>query len=98
MFHSSPFCSCSWLWNKHLSLLATAPCEQQGDIEPPQGSDPIFVFQGEATQLKKDANALLSMVDMYMAQYRQLQSRTGHWEEEIKQLLQRGEGERAVRH
>ncbi|XP_068546498.1 laminin subunit gamma-2 [Anas acuta] len=53
-------------------------------------------FEGEATQLKKDANALLSMVDMYMAQYRQLQSRTGHWEEEIKQLLQRGEGERAM--
>uniref|UniRef100_A0A8B9VNX8 Laminin subunit gamma 2 n=1 Tax=Anas zonorhyncha TaxID=75864 RepID=A0A8B9VNX8_9AVES len=94
--HSSPFCSCSWLWNKHPSLLATAPCDQQGDIEPPQGSDPIFVFQGEATQLKKDANALLSMVDMYMAQYRQLQSRTGHWEEEIKQLLQRGEGERML--
>uniref|UniRef100_A0A8B9IG90 Laminin subunit gamma 2 n=1 Tax=Anser cygnoides TaxID=8845 RepID=A0A8B9IG90_ANSCY len=66
-------------------------------VQPtPQGSDPIFVFQGEATQLKKDANALLSMVDVYMAQYRQLQSRTGLWEEEIKQLLQRGEGERML--
>uniref|UniRef100_A0A8B9C7D5 Laminin subunit gamma 1 n=1 Tax=Anser brachyrhynchus TaxID=132585 RepID=A0A8B9C7D5_9AVES len=94
--HSSPFCPCSWLWYEHPSLLATVPREQQGDIEPPQGSDPIFVFQGEATQLKKDANALLSMVDVYMAQYRQLQSRTGLWEEEIKQLLQRGEGERAM--
>uniref|UniRef100_A0A8B9VS96 Laminin subunit gamma 2 n=1 Tax=Anas zonorhyncha TaxID=75864 RepID=A0A8B9VS96_9AVES len=53
-------------------------------------------FGSFEVRLKKDANALLSMVDMYMAQYRQLQSRTGHWEEEIKQLLQRGEGERAM--
>ncbi|NXQ84474.1 LAMC2 protein, partial [Nyctibius grandis] len=56
----------------------------------------ISVFQGEATRLKQDASALLSLVDTYMAQYRQLQSRTGRWEEEIKQLLRRGEGERAT--
>ncbi|POI19570.1 hypothetical protein CIB84_016685 [Bambusicola thoracicus] len=53
-------------------------------------------FEGEAAQLKQDAAALLSTVDMYMAQYRQLQSRMGLWEEEIKKLLQRGEGERAM--
>ncbi|XP_067156721.1 laminin subunit gamma-2 [Apteryx mantelli] len=53
-------------------------------------------FEGEATQLKQEANTLMSMVDTYMAEYRQLQSRTGRWEEEIKQLLQRGEGERAT--
>lgn len=63
-----------------------------------QNSDPLFAFQGEAAQLKQDAAALLSTVDTYMAQYRQLQSRMGLWEEEIKKLLQRGEGERAVRH
>ncbi|KAF1595985.1 UNVERIFIED_CONTAM: Laminin subunit gamma-2, partial [Eudyptes robustus] len=56
----------------------------------------IGSFEGEATRLKQDASALLSLVDTYMAQYRQLQSRTGRWEEEIKQLLQRGEGERAM--
>ncbi|KAM6396451.1 laminin subunit gamma-2 isoform 1-T1 [Pluvialis apricaria] len=56
----------------------------------------IGSFEGEATRLKQDASALLSLVDTYMAQYRQLQSRTGRWEEEIKQLLQRGEGERAT--
>lgn len=61
------------------------------------GSHLIRVFQGEATQLKQDVSTLLSTVDTYMAQYRQLQSRTGRWEEDIKQLLQRGEGERAVR-
>ncbi|NXP08252.1 LAMC2 protein, partial [Thinocorus orbignyianus] len=55
----------------------------------------IGSFEGEATRLKQDASALLSLVDTYMAQYRQLQSRVGRWEEEIKQLLQRGEGERA---
>ncbi|OXB55430.1 hypothetical protein ASZ78_007104 [Callipepla squamata] len=53
-------------------------------------------FEGEATQLKQDAAALLSSVDRNMAQYRQLQSRMGLWEEEIKKLLQRGEGERAT--
>nr|XP_009670977.1 PREDICTED: laminin subunit gamma-2 [Struthio camelus australis] len=53
-------------------------------------------FEGEATRLKQEANTLMSMVDTYMAGYRQLQSRTGRWEEEIKQLLQRGEGERAA--
>ncbi|NXJ77186.1 LAMC2 protein, partial [Trogon melanurus] len=56
----------------------------------------IWSFEGEATQLKQDASALLSLVDTSMAQYKQLQSRTGRWEEEIKQLLRRGEGERAT--
>ncbi|XP_050757387.1 laminin subunit gamma-2 [Gymnogyps californianus] len=56
----------------------------------------IGSFEGEATRLKQDASALLSLVDTYMAQYRQLQSRTGRWEEEIKQLLRKGEGERAT--
>ncbi|NXX41092.1 LAMC2 protein, partial [Tricholaema leucomelas] len=56
----------------------------------------IGSFEGEATQLKQDIGTLLSTVDTYMAQYRQLQSRTGRWEEDIKQLLQRGEGERAM--
>ncbi|KAM9009328.1 laminin subunit gamma-2 [Ara ararauna] len=53
-------------------------------------------FEGEATWLKQDASALLSLVDTHMAQYRQLQSHTGRWEEEIKQLLRRGEGKRAM--
>ncbi|NXO00628.1 LAMC2 protein, partial [Rhinopomastus cyanomelas] len=52
-------------------------------------------FQGEANQLKQDAGALLSRVDTLVAQQRQTRSRMGRWEEEIKQLLQRGERERA---
>ncbi|NWX21146.1 LAMC2 protein, partial [Aegotheles bennettii] len=56
----------------------------------------IGSFEGETTRLKQDASALLSLVDTSMAQYRQLQSRTGRWEEEMKQLLRRGEGERAT--
>ncbi|XP_069718416.1 laminin subunit gamma-2 isoform X1 [Phaenicophaeus curvirostris] len=56
----------------------------------------IGSFEGEAARLKQDVSALLSLVDTYMAQYRQLQSRTGRWEEEIKQLLQKGDGERAM--
>ncbi|XP_026709927.1 laminin subunit gamma-2 [Athene cunicularia] len=56
----------------------------------------IGSFEGEATRLKQDASALLSLVDTSMAQYRQLQRHTGRWEEEIKQLLQRGEGERVT--
>ncbi|NXG63635.1 LAMC2 protein, partial [Hemiprocne comata] len=56
----------------------------------------IGSFEGEATRLKQEAGALLSLVETYMAQYKQLQSRTGHWEEEIKQLLRRGESERAT--
>ncbi|NXF03389.1 LAMC2 protein, partial [Smithornis capensis] len=54
----------------------------------------IRSFQGEASQLKQDASALLSLVDTYMAQYKQLQSRTERWEEETKDLLRRREGER----
>ncbi|NWW95068.1 LAMC2 protein, partial [Rhynochetos jubatus] len=56
----------------------------------------IGSFEEEAARLKQDASTLLSLVDTYMAQYRQLQSRTARWEEDIKQLLQRGEGERAT--
>ncbi|NWH62338.1 LAMC2 protein, partial [Geococcyx californianus] len=56
----------------------------------------IRSFEGEATQLKQDASALLSLVDTYLAQYRQLQSRTGRWEEEIKEFLRRGDGEGAM--
>ncbi|NXX75046.1 LAMC2 protein, partial [Urocolius indicus] len=56
----------------------------------------IGSFEGEATRLKQEASALLSLADTYLAQYRQLQSRTARWEEEIKQLLQGEEGERAT--
>ncbi|NXI51249.1 LAMC2 protein, partial [Chloroceryle aenea] len=56
----------------------------------------IGSFEGEAARLKQDSSALLILVDTYMAQYRQLQSRMGRWEEEIKQLLWRGEGERVT--
>lgn len=81
---------------KHPLLLAVVPEEHWGMVGPP-GSHHISMFQGEAIRLKQDTSALLSLVDTYMAQYRQLQSRTGRWEEEIKQTLQRGEGKRAVR-
>ncbi|XP_025061969.1 laminin subunit gamma-2 isoform X2 [Alligator sinensis] len=53
-------------------------------------------FQGEATRLRQEANVLMGLVDTYMAEYRQLQSNTRSWEEDIKQLLQRGEGERVA--
>ncbi|XP_071422014.1 laminin subunit gamma-2 isoform X1 [Pithys albifrons albifrons] len=55
----------------------------------------IRSFEGEASRLKQDASALLSLVDTYMAQYKQLQSRTGRWEEQTKELLRGQEGERA---
>ncbi|NXR64625.1 LAMC2 protein, partial [Rhadina sibilatrix] len=55
----------------------------------------IGSFKEEASRLKQDSSALLSLVDTSLAQYRALQSRVGHWEEEAKQLLQGQEGERA---
>ncbi|XP_050163325.1 laminin subunit gamma-2 [Myiozetetes cayanensis] len=55
----------------------------------------ISSFEGEASRLKQDASALLSLVDTSMAQYKQLQSRVGRWEEETKELLRKREGERA---
>ncbi|NWT59393.1 LAMC2 protein, partial [Erythrocercus mccallii] len=55
----------------------------------------IGSFKEEASRLKQDAGALLGLVDTSLAQYRGLQSRVGHWEEEAKQLLQGQEGERA---
>ncbi|XP_048169508.1 laminin subunit gamma-2 isoform X2 [Corvus hawaiiensis] len=55
----------------------------------------IGSFKEEASRLKQDASALLVLVDTSLAQYRGLQSRMGHWEDEAKQLLQGQEGERA---
>ncbi|KAL2301674.1 hypothetical protein Nmel_011064 [Mimus melanotis] len=52
-------------------------------------------FKEEASRLKQDAGALQGLADTSLAQYRGLQSRVGHWEEEAKQLLQGQEGERA---
>ncbi|NWS32133.1 LAMC2 protein, partial [Polioptila caerulea] len=52
-------------------------------------------FKEEASRLKQDTSALLGLVDTSLAQYRGLQSRVGHWEEEAKQLLRGQEGERA---
>lgn len=57
----------------------------------------MCLFQEEASRLKQDSSALLSLVDTSLAQYRALQSRVGHWEEEAKELLQGQEDERAVR-
>ncbi|XP_009992988.1 PREDICTED: laminin subunit gamma-2-like [Chaetura pelagica] len=56
----------------------------------------IGSFEGEVALLKKEASALLSLLDTSVAQHRQLQSSTGRWEEEIKELLRKGEGERAT--
>ena len=96
-----PFCPHSW--SRHKEQRTSIRCcllwfpASTGEMLGPAGNHRISVFQGEAARLKQDASALLSLVDTYMAQYQQLQSRTGRWEEEIKQLLRRGEGERAVR-
>lgn len=51
-------------------------------------------FQGEANRLRQEADALLVLVDTYMAEYRRLQSNTASWEEEIQRQLQSGEGKR----
>uniref|UniRef100_A0A8C0J1Y3 Laminin subunit gamma 2 n=1 Tax=Chelonoidis abingdonii TaxID=106734 RepID=A0A8C0J1Y3_CHEAB len=51
-------------------------------------------FQEEANRLRQEADALMGLVETYMAEYRQLQSNTRTWEEEIKQLLQSGESKR----
>uniref|UniRef100_A0A452J162 Uncharacterized protein n=1 Tax=Gopherus agassizii TaxID=38772 RepID=A0A452J162_9SAUR len=45
---------------------------------------------------KQEADALMGLVETYMAEYRRLQSNTRTWEEEIKQLLQSGESKRLV--
>uniref|UniRef100_A0A8C3QVJ1 Laminin subunit gamma 2 n=1 Tax=Cyanoderma ruficeps TaxID=181631 RepID=A0A8C3QVJ1_9PASS len=59
------------------------------------GDPTVSLFQEEASRLKQDSSALLSLADTSLAQYRGLQSRVGNWEEEAKQLLQGQEGERA---
>uniref|UniRef100_A0A8C4YCL3 Laminin subunit gamma 2 n=1 Tax=Gopherus evgoodei TaxID=1825980 RepID=A0A8C4YCL3_9SAUR len=53
-------------------------------------------FQEEANRLRQEADALMGLVETYMAEYRRLQSNTRTWEEEIKQLLQSGESKRLV--
>lgn len=61
------------------------------------GDPTVCLFQEEASRLKQDSSALLGLVDTSLAQYRGLQGRVEHWEEETKQLLQGQEDERGVR-
>ncbi|XP_048338443.1 laminin subunit gamma-2 [Sphaerodactylus townsendi] len=49
------------------------------------------IFQEEAKQLRQKADTLAGLVEIYMAEYKQLQSNMGTKEEEIKGLLQKGE-------
>ncbi|XP_074858922.1 laminin subunit gamma-2 [Carettochelys insculpta] len=51
-------------------------------------------FQEEVNQLRQKADTFMGLVETYMAEYRRLQSNSASWEEEIRQLLQSGEGKR----
>ncbi|XP_062973267.1 laminin subunit gamma-2 [Elgaria multicarinata webbii] len=51
-------------------------------------------FQEEASQLRQKADSLSGLVETYMAEYKRLQSNSGTWEEEMKELLQKGENDK----
>ncbi|XP_053103696.1 laminin subunit gamma-2 [Hemicordylus capensis] len=53
-------------------------------------------FQETASQLRQKADSLMGMVETYMAEYRRLQSNTGNWEKEIKELMEKGQTDRLV--
>nr|XP_034979554.1 laminin subunit gamma-2 [Zootoca vivipara] len=53
-------------------------------------------FQEEAGQLRKKADSLTGLAGTYIAEYKQLQGNTERWEEEIKELLQKGQNDRLV--
>ncbi|KAL8178114.1 UNVERIFIED_CONTAM: hypothetical protein K2H54_030112 [Gekko kuhli] len=53
-------------------------------------------FQEEAKQLRQKADSLAGLVEIYMAEYKQMQSNMGNKEEEIKELLQKGQDDRLV--
>ncbi|XP_066480634.1 laminin subunit gamma-2 [Tiliqua scincoides] len=53
-------------------------------------------FQEEASRLREKADTLISLVETYMAEYKRLQSNTGIWEEEMKELLEKGQANRLV--
>uniref|UniRef100_A0A8D0GBE9 Laminin subunit gamma 2 n=1 Tax=Sphenodon punctatus TaxID=8508 RepID=A0A8D0GBE9_SPHPU len=55
-----------------------------------------LVSQAEASRFRQEADSLMGLANTYMAEYRRLQSNTGNWEEEIKELLQKGEGDRQI--
>uniref|UniRef100_A0A8D2KTR3 Laminin subunit gamma 2 n=1 Tax=Varanus komodoensis TaxID=61221 RepID=A0A8D2KTR3_VARKO len=49
----------------------------------------------EARQLQQKADSLTGLVEMHMAEYKQLQSSLANWEEEMKGLLQKGQNDKA---
>ncbi|XP_058032258.1 laminin subunit gamma-2 [Ahaetulla prasina] len=52
------------------------------------------LFQEEARQLQQKMDSLSGFIETYMAEYRQLKSNLGNWEEEIKELLEKGQNDR----
>ncbi|XP_015269569.1 PREDICTED: laminin subunit gamma-2-like, partial [Gekko japonicus] len=51
-------------------------------------------FQEEAKQLRQKADSLAGLVEIYMMEYKQMQSNMGNKEDEIKELLQKGQDDR----
>ncbi|XP_007425431.1 laminin subunit gamma-2 [Python bivittatus] len=51
-------------------------------------------FQEEARQLQQKVDSLAGFIETYMAEYKQLKSNSGNWEEEIKTLLEKGQNDR----
>ncbi|KAF7241304.1 Laminin subunit gamma-2 [Varanus komodoensis] len=54
------------------------------------------LFQKEARQLQQKADSLTGLVEMHMAEYKQLQSSLANWEEEMKGLLQKGQNDKVA--
>ncbi|XP_042320283.1 laminin subunit gamma-2-like [Sceloporus undulatus] len=53
-------------------------------------------FQEESRQLRQKADSLSDLVEIYMGEYKRLQGNIQNWEEEMKELLQKGQNDRLV--
>ncbi|KAG8132815.1 hypothetical protein E2320_010634 [Naja naja] len=67
--------------------------QQLGSLTRFTKTDTKF-FQEEAKQLQQKMDSLSGFIETYMAEYKQLKSNSGKWEEEIKLLLEKGQNDR----
>ncbi|XP_026525046.1 laminin subunit gamma-2 [Notechis scutatus] len=67
--------------------------QQLGSLARFTKTDTKF-FEEEAKQLQQKMDSLSGFIEIYMAEYKQLKSNSGKWEEEIKVLLEKGQNDR----
>uniref|UniRef100_A0A670HMV2 Laminin subunit gamma 2 n=1 Tax=Podarcis muralis TaxID=64176 RepID=A0A670HMV2_PODMU len=87
-------------WKKGVKLLSSKLEADAGkavsDADRVYQSSQMVLDSLAPGQLRKKADSLTGLAGMYIAEYKQLQGNSERWEEEIKELLQKGQNDRLV--